>query len=303
MKASFITNGIRAVKNSGDLTMDTRQKATEEHLRKIDKDLSDLGLAYSTLNGKIDSSDKVLKSMCCKQEKMEHYMQEMNEKYDSIIAMLAKLSVSRDKQPEVISSGSSQEGNDSVMRTGGDGRMNRGGYDVKMNTKVPKIDFPQFGGENPMEWVRKANEYFQLHLIPEELKLGIAEMYLKGKAYVWFHVFLSSHSNADWGLLTTEVCKRFDLVAEEGEEEAVEGVLADEEDMGVMQISLDTLMGSMKHKMIRIPGRIKSLGYTCDLSKPLEVTVANGQILESGSVCPPLIWKMQGWSSSTSLDH
>ncbi|KAL2506908.1 Uncharacterized protein Adt_22529 [Abeliophyllum distichum] len=283
--------------------MDTRQKATEEHLRKIDKNLSDLGLAYSTLNGKIDSSDKVLKSMCCKQEKMEHYMQEMNKKYDSIIAMLAKLSVSRDKQPEVISSGSSQEGNDSVMRTGGEGRMNRGGYDVKMNMKVPKIDFPQFGGENPKEWVRKANEYFQLHLIPEELKLGIAEMYLKGKAYVWFHVFLSSHSNADWGLLTTEVCKRFDLVAEEGEEEAVEEVLADEEDMGVMHISLDTLMGSMKHKMIRIPGRIKgnqisilidsgsthsliderlvkSLGYTCDLSKPLEVTVANGQMLE-----------------------
>ncbi|KAL2465320.1 Uncharacterized protein Adt_41171 [Abeliophyllum distichum] len=138
-------------------------------------------------------------------------------------------------------------------------------------------------------------------------------MYLKGKAYVWFHVFLSSHSNADWGLLTTEVCKRFDLVAEE----AVEEVLADEEDMGVMQISLDTLMGSMKHKMIRIPGRIKgnqisilidsgsthsliderlvkSLGYTCDLNKPLGVIVANGQMLESGTVCPPLIWQMQG---------
>ncbi|KAL2532583.1 Uncharacterized protein Adt_05934 [Abeliophyllum distichum] len=248
---------------------------------------------------------------------MEHYMQEMNEKYDSIIVMLAKLSVSRDKQLEVISSGSSQEGNDSVMRTGGEWRMNRGEYDVKMNTKVPKIDFPQFGGENPREWVRKANEYFQLHLIPEELKLGIAEMYLKWKAYVWFHVFLSSHSSTDWGLLTTEVCKRFNLVAEEEEEEAVDEVLAEEEDMGVMQISLDALTGSLIHKTIKIPGKIKgkqisimmdsgsthsliderlvkSLGYTCDLSKPLGVTVANGQMLESGSVCPPLIWQMQG---------
>ncbi|KAL2476013.1 Uncharacterized protein Adt_36749 [Abeliophyllum distichum] len=113
-------------------------------------------------------------------------------------------------------------------KSGGDNRSGRNGNDIRLNYKLPKIDFPQFGGENPRQWARKANKYFQLHLIPEELKLGIAEMYLKGKAYVWFHGFLSSHSNADWGLLTTEVYRRFNLVTEE----AVDEVLAEGERYG-----------------------------------------------------------------------
>ncbi|KAL2499821.1 Uncharacterized protein Adt_25371 [Abeliophyllum distichum] len=41
------------------------------------------------------------------------------------------------------------------------------------------------------------------------MRVGIAEMYLKRKVDVWFHGFQSSHPNADWGLLTTEVCRRF----------------------------------------------------------------------------------------------
>ncbi|KAL2518717.1 Uncharacterized protein Adt_14964 [Abeliophyllum distichum] len=51
-----------------------------------------------------------------------------------------------------------------------------------------------------------------------------------------------------------------------------------EEGRKIMQISLDGLIES----------------YTCDLIKPLVVTMANGRKLESGSIYPPLIWKMQG---------
>lgn len=35
------------------------------------------------------------------------------------------------------------------------------------------------------------------------------EMYLKGKAVVWFHGFITSSLNADWELFSTEVCRRF----------------------------------------------------------------------------------------------
>ncbi|KAL2526007.1 Uncharacterized protein Adt_11061 [Abeliophyllum distichum] len=189
--------------------MDTRQKTNEDHWKRLEKDVGDLSTAFTALSGKADSSDKILKTLCGKQEKIESYMHEMNDKYDSIVAMLAKLSMSKDKQPEGTSSGSSQEGNESIMRVGGERRMNRGPHDVRLNTKLPKIDFPQFGGENPTEWVRKANKYFQIHQIPEEMKLEIAVMYLKGRADVWFHGFLSSYPNAGWGLMATELCRRF----------------------------------------------------------------------------------------------
>ncbi|KAL2472167.1 Uncharacterized protein Adt_40303 [Abeliophyllum distichum] len=182
--------------------MDTRQKVTVEHLRKIDKDLSDLGLAYSTLNGKIDSSDKILKSMCCKQDKMEELMQDMNSKYESLVAMMAILNVTQNEQKK----------NKQVERRSSKTEMSSGDMGNKKFfncTKLPKIDFPIFGGENPREWVRKANKYFQLHNIPDEMKMGIVEMYLKGRADIWFHGFQSSNPTAEWALLTTEVCRRF----------------------------------------------------------------------------------------------
>lgn len=48
------------------------------------------------------------------------------------------------------------------------------------------------------------------------MRINIAEMYLKGKADVWFHGFINSHPNADWNLFYIEVYRRFaDVTAEE----------------------------------------------------------------------------------------
>lgn len=44
-------------------------------------------------------------------------------------------------------------------------------------------------------------------------------MYLKGKADIWFDGFIASHSEADWGLFSEELCGRF---AETTGEEVVE---------------------------------------------------------------------------------
>ncbi|KAL2526342.1 Uncharacterized protein Adt_11396 [Abeliophyllum distichum] len=81
--------------------------------------------------------------------------------------------------------------------------------DNRNQAKLPKIDFPYLNGEGPREWVRKAMKYFQLHQVADELKVGIAEMYLKGKADIWFHGFAASHPNAEWNVFTSELCRRF----------------------------------------------------------------------------------------------
>lgn len=80
---------------------------------------------------------------------------------------------------------------------------------MKGGVKLSKIDFPYFRGEGPREWLRKAQKYFLTHQIPDEMRISVAEMYLKGKANVWFHGFISSNPNADWDLFSKEVCRRF----------------------------------------------------------------------------------------------
>ncbi|KAL2492442.1 Uncharacterized protein Adt_28070 [Abeliophyllum distichum] len=205
--------------------METRLKAHEEGWKRVEKEINDLGAAYTTVAGMVDSAEKLLRTLSTKHD---NYMLEMNDKYESIVAMFAKISMSKDKQVEGSMSKDKQvEGlhlgsaEESVLggRFGGETRPGKNGNDARMNHKLPKIDFPQFCGESLREWVRKSNKYLQLHQVPEELKVGIAEMYLKRKADVWFHGLQSSHRNADWEILTMEVCRRF---AETTSEEVVE---------------------------------------------------------------------------------
>ncbi|KAL2461772.1 Uncharacterized protein Adt_45192 [Abeliophyllum distichum] len=261
--------------------METRLKASEESWKRVDKEINDLGAAYTTVASKVDSTEKRLRALSTKHD---NYMLEMNDKYESIVAMLAKMSMSKDKQVEGIVSKDKQvkglhvgsaEGSVLGGRFGGEIRTGKNGNDTRLNHKLLKIDFPQLCGENLREWMRKANKDFQLHQIPEEMRL-----------------------------------------ADEEEEETGENVLVEEEDMGVMQISLDALMGTFVHKTIRILGEVKgrsisilidsvgthsfiddksvqALGYQTNNSRPLTMTVGNGQKLDSKSVSQPIIWQMQ----------
>ncbi|KAL2513039.1 Uncharacterized protein Adt_18639 [Abeliophyllum distichum] len=195
--------------------MEIRLKANKEGWKRFDKEINDLGVAYTTVPSKVDSSEKLLRTLSIKHK---NYMPEMNEKYKYIVAMLAKMSMFKDKQVKGLHIGLAER---SVLggRSGGENRLGKNGNNARMNHKLPKIDFSQFCGESPRECVKKDNKYFQLHQIPEELRVGIAEIYLKGKAIMWFHGFQYSHPNADWGLLAIEVCRRF---AETTSEEVVE---------------------------------------------------------------------------------
>lgn len=45
--------------------------------------------------------------------------------------------------------------------------------------------------------MRKASKYFQFHQVEDEMRVEIAEMYLKGKVDIWFHGFIFSYPTVD----------------------------------------------------------------------------------------------------------
>ncbi|PRQ35257.1 putative succinate dehydrogenase (quinone) [Rosa chinensis] len=48
--------------------------------------------------------------------------------------------------------------------------------------KQMKLDFPTFSGGDPIEWLNKAEQFFDFYQIPEDRKLAIAAMHLADKA-------------------------------------------------------------------------------------------------------------------------
>ena len=56
-------------------------------------------------------------------------------------------------------------------------------------TMVPKslkLEFPRFRGEDPLCWVYKANQYFQLYNTPLSQRILLASYHMEDEALVWF---------------------------------------------------------------------------------------------------------------------
>ncbi|CAA2967083.1 ERAD-associated E3 ubiquitin- ligase component HRD3A [Olea europaea subsp. europaea] len=74
--------------------METRQKTTEENLKRLDKDMSELSVA--ALTGKVNS----------KFDNIDGFIKQMNEEHEAVVALLDKISASQEKQVESSNIGS-----------------------------------------------------------------------------------------------------------------------------------------------------------------------------------------------------
>lgn len=66
--------------------------------------------------------------------------------------------------------------------------------------KHMKLDFSVFSGGDPVEWLNKADQYFELYQIPDERKLSNATMHLAGKASDQWYMFKHEFPNSWHGL-------------------------------------------------------------------------------------------------------
>ncbi|CAO2832271.1 unnamed protein product [Amaranthus hypochondriacus] len=46
---------------------------------------------------------------------------------------------------------------------------------------APEFEFPKFNGQNPNEWIRKCNKYFDLCKIPDDQKVDFASLHMTNK--------------------------------------------------------------------------------------------------------------------------
>lgn len=74
--------------------------------------------------------------------------------------------------------------------------------------KQIRLDFPVFGGEDPVEWINKAEQYFQLYQIPEARKISIAPIYLIGIAASLWQLHLQDNPSS-WSALKDLMLKQF----------------------------------------------------------------------------------------------
>lgn len=62
----------------------------------------------------------------------------------------------------------------------------------------PRIELPVFSGKNPSGWISRANQFFRIENIAEDMKLEYAFVAMEGPALHWLQMV--NGASSDYGL-------------------------------------------------------------------------------------------------------
>jgi len=70
-----------------------------------------------------------------------------------------------------------------------------GGHNL---SRLSRVDFPKFEGDNVQGWIYKCQQFFELDAIAEGKKVTIAAIHLTGRALVWHQSFMKQFAIGVW---------------------------------------------------------------------------------------------------------
>ncbi|KAK1372370.1 hypothetical protein POM88_028563 [Heracleum sosnowskyi] len=73
----------------------------------------------------------------------------------------------------------------------------------------PRLEIPNFSGEDPRSWIRKCDKFFLLYQVSDSLKVELVEMYLDGKVDVWYQSYKLLNGMVSWNEFCESLIKRF----------------------------------------------------------------------------------------------
>ena len=149
-------------------------KTQEEALRR---ELTELGSVVRTFANKNDGVEQSVRAMEHKQESTDRAIKNLDQKYEGMMNMMAQIMAKLNDKGKEVEGGSSGSETRIAIATDTTERVGSKG-----GARLPKMDFPAFDGNNPREWVRRANKYFQIHGVEEDLKSDIAQLHFQEKA-------------------------------------------------------------------------------------------------------------------------
>lgn len=78
-----------------------------------------------------------------------------------------------------------------------------------MMNHQPRLELPCFLGEDPRSWIRKCNKFFLLHQVSDVFKVEMIELYLEGKADIWYQSYKMVNGRVSWDNFCDSLMKRF----------------------------------------------------------------------------------------------
>ena len=117
-------------------------------------------------------------------------------------------------------------------------------------TTVPKtmrLEFSRFRGENPLGWVYKAHQFFQLYNTPINQRILLASYHMEDEALIWFQEAEETGQFTSWETFVRVLHTRFGTLAYDDPMEAL------------TKLRLVSSVSSYKAQFEALSNRIKEL--------------------------------------------
>ncbi|XP_075511724.1 uncharacterized protein LOC142547355 [Primulina tabacum] len=168
---------------------------SEAKIESMEKALMGVQDNMSQVQGRLDKIDKAVEGLLSLREMMEQMIKAQGG--------ATVMSNEGGEQPGV---GSEMHGKDeSVARQVRE--QEEGAKEVRMALK--KIELPVFEGEDPLGWLGKIEQYFEVHETPRDCRLKLAYICMHGTTVHWFRWMKVRIPNMGWDRFAEELIKRF----------------------------------------------------------------------------------------------
>ncbi|GJS60183.1 putative mitochondrial protein [Tanacetum coccineum] len=80
-------------------------------------------------------------------------------------------------------------------------------------SRMTKVEFPKFSGDDVRGWIFRCEQFFLIDTIPEDQKVRLLSVHLFDKALMWHRQFIKVHGeNATWPVYRDAIIQRFGTV-------------------------------------------------------------------------------------------
>ena len=134
----------------------------------------------------------------------------VNDKLHQLENAISKISeVLSTRQDPTSSNVNERSGQSSYGRS----RENTEGRRPMFSSKLAKLEFPKYSGDDPTEWFTRVDQFFEYQGTLETQKVSLASFYLEGEANQWWHWLRKAYheegKEVTWDIFVKELWSHF----------------------------------------------------------------------------------------------
>jgi hypothetical protein len=134
----------------------------------------------------------------------------MTDRVDAVEERLGRLELSFDSFCETLLTEIRNEIRNTVQKETPQSSPTTGSSSLdEFRLSAKKVELPSFNGDDPVAWITRAETYFEVQRISEDVRIPLTKLSMEGPTIHWFNLWMDSTESLTWEDLKDAMMMRF----------------------------------------------------------------------------------------------